>query len=225
MSNNCKRGAVIKCKAGCKDGYQLVAGDPSIELVVDDTACTVTIKSKALYVAPDPCCGDGQGQGTSQPSTVPGPRGDKGDQGDKGDKGDQGAPGIGTQGIQGPPGPASTVPGPAGQPGQTPSLASLVAAQDGVTTTNAVTPAGLFARESVVAQVNVSNTPSLVAARTASQSQYATNINGDLMVHVAGVGWRIINVNSVNADTLSAINKISVAAGLTAGEKLALFGV
>ena len=220
----CGRGTVLGCSSDCSNGYTLVPGDDSIELVVDESTCTVTIKSKALYIEPDPCCPGGSGS-PGPASTVPGSKGDKGDRGDKGDKGDTGAPGIGSVGPAGPAGPVSTTPGPAGQPGSSPPLATLIESQQGISTIRATTPAGLFARESVALQTGQDANPALIPSRTAGQSQWATNVSGEVVVHIAGLGWRVIKRNESSADYLSAVGKIAMAAGLTAGETLAVYGV
>jgi hypothetical protein len=65
----------------------------------------------------------------------------------------------------------------------------------GTSTTLAVNPADLFARENIAAQTGVSNNLSAIPAPTASQSNWATNLLGETLHYEPGVGWKVVADN------------------------------
>jgi hypothetical protein len=63
----------------------------------------------------------------------------------------------------------------------------------GASTTLAVNPADLYARENIPAQTGVSNDVTAIPAPTAGQSPWATNALGEQLHYEPGVGWQIVS--------------------------------
>jgi hypothetical protein len=62
----------------------------------------------------------------------------------------------------------------------------------GTSTTLAVNPADLYARENIAAQTGVSNDMSTIPAPTAGQSNWAVNLLGETLHYAPGLGWQIV---------------------------------
>jgi hypothetical protein len=62
----------------------------------------------------------------------------------------------------------------------------------GTSTTLAVNPADLFARENIAAQTGVSNDLAAIPAPTAGQSNWAVNLLGETLHYEPGVGWKLV---------------------------------
>jgi hypothetical protein len=82
-----------------------------------------------------------------------------------------------------------TIPG-AGA-GATDPYASLSEAQAGTAVDRVVNPADLFARESLVEQVGLSNNLALIAPPTAGQSRWGVNLLGEGLYYTSS-GWKIV---------------------------------
>jgi hypothetical protein len=77
----------------------------------------------------------------------------------------------------------------------------------GTSTTLAVNPADLYARENIPAQTGVSNDVTTIPAPTAGQSNWATNLLGETLHYEPGVGWQI--VSKLHGFTLGAYAMVS----------------
>jgi hypothetical protein len=62
----------------------------------------------------------------------------------------------------------------------------------GTSSTLAVNPADLVARENIPAQTGVSNNVTAIPAPTAGQSPWATNLLGEQLHYEPGVGWKVV---------------------------------
>jgi hypothetical protein len=78
----------------------------------------------------------------------------------------------------------------------------------GTSTTLAVNPADLYARENIAAQTGVSNDVTAIPAPTAGQSPWATNALGEQLHYEPGVGWQI--VSKLHGFTLGAYATVPV---------------
>ena len=63
----------------------------------------------------------------------------------------------------------------------------------GTSTTLAVNPADLYARENIAAQTGLGLVLSAIPAPTASQSNWGVNTLGETLHYMPGVGWKIID--------------------------------
>jgi hypothetical protein len=70
----------------------------------------------------------------------------------------------------------------------------------GTSTTLAVNPADLYARESLAAQTGLPNDVTVIPAPTANQSPWGVNLLGETLNYVPGLGWRIV-ANMVHEET------------------------
>ncbi len=63
----------------------------------------------------------------------------------------------------------------------------------GTSTTLAVNPADLYARENISAQTGLSNDVTAIPAPTASQSPWGVNLLGETLHYAPGIGWQIVS--------------------------------
>jgi hypothetical protein len=65
-------------------------------------------------------------------------------------------------------------------------------AQAGTSVRDIITAANLFARENVTAQVGLSNDVTTIPAPTAGLSNWGTNLLGERLHYMPGIGWKIV---------------------------------
>jgi hypothetical protein len=73
-----------------------------------------------------------------------------------------------------------------------PAFATLAETVAGTSTTSAVNPADLYARENIPAQTGLGLVLSAIPAPTASQSNWGVNTLGETLHYMPGVGWKIV---------------------------------
>jgi hypothetical protein len=74
-----------------------------------------------------------------------------------------------------------------------PAFATLAETVAGTSTTLAVNPADLYARENVAAQTGLGLVLSAIPAPTASQSNWGVNTLGETLHYMPGVGWKVVD--------------------------------
>jgi hypothetical protein len=97
-------------------------------------------------------------------------------------------------------------------PGGSGTFATNAEAQAGTSTALLVNPANLYARENITAQTGVANDPAAVPAPTAGQSNWATNLQGERLHYMPGIGWQVV-ANAFGLSTRSTVATFGIGAG------------